>query len=75
MMGTIALYDSRGERQHSIYVAGIAEYGKNKFIKNFEKEIENIKNIYSDATYVGIADGAHTNWKFLELLSCDRMNG
>ena len=66
MVGSIALYDSKGERQHSIYVAGSPEYGKSKFIKNFEKEIENIKNIYPDATYVGIADGAHTNWKFLE---------
>lgn len=66
MVGTIALYDNEGERQHSIYVAGSPEYGKSKFIKNFEKEIENIKSIYPDATYIGIADGAHTNWKFLE---------
>ena len=57
---------NEGERQHSIYVAGSPEYGKSKFIKNFEKEIENIKSIYPDATYIGIADGAHTNWKFLK---------
>ena len=43
MVGSIALYDKKGERQHSIYVAESPEYGKSKFIKNFEKEIENIK--------------------------------
>ena len=66
MVGTIALYDNKGQRQHSIYVAGSPEYGKSKFIKNFEEEIEKIKGIYPNAKYVGIADGAHTNWKFLE---------
>ena len=63
MVGTIALYDNKGQRQHSIYVAGSPEYGKSKFIKNFEEEIEKIKGIYPNAKYVGIADGAHTNWK------------
>jgi hypothetical protein len=31
MVGTIALYDSDGERRHTIYIAAAPEYGKEKF--------------------------------------------
>ena len=31
-----------------------------------EREIERAKNRYPDAKLVGIADGAESNWKFLE---------
>jgi hypothetical protein len=66
MVGTIALYDKKGERQHSIYVGATPEYGKEKFYKRLEKEIEHIKRLYPKAKYVGIADGAKDNWTFLD---------
>jgi hypothetical protein len=66
MVGTIALYDKDGERQHSLYVGATPEYGKEKFLTRMEQEIKNVKKLYPKATYVGIADGAKDNWSFLE---------
>lgn len=66
MVGTIALYNKKGERQQSIYIGATPEYGKEKFLKRMEIEIENIKERYPKAKYVGIADGAKDNWTFLE---------
>ena len=65
MVGTISLYDAEGERQHTIYLGATPEYGKQKFLKRLEREIRQIKERYPDADYVGIADGAESNWKFL----------
>lgn len=66
MVGTIALYDGDGERQHTIYIGATPEYGKATFTERMEREIAHVKTQYPTATYVGIADGAHSNWKFLE---------
>jgi len=66
MVGTVSLYDSEGERQHTIYVGATPEYGKQKFLERLEREIHQTKTRYPDATYVGIADGAESNWKFLQ---------
>jgi hypothetical protein len=65
MVGTISLYDAEGERQHTIYLGATPEYGKQKFLERLEGEIKQIKERCPDANYVGIADGAETNWKFL----------
>ena len=65
MVGTISLYDAEGERQHTIYLGATPEYGKQKFLERLEREIGRTKERYPDATYVGIADGAESNWKFL----------
>jgi hypothetical protein len=65
MVGTISLYDPEGERQHTIYLGATPEYGKQKFLERLEREIRQIKERYPDAAYVGIADGAESNWKFL----------
>lgn len=65
MVGTISLYDSEGERQHTIYLGATPEYGKQGFLERLEREIRQTKARYPDATYVGIADGAESNWKFL----------
>jgi hypothetical protein len=67
MVGTIALYNKKGERLHTTYVAANPEYGKETFIKRMEKEISQGKKIYSKSTFVGLADGAKDNWPFLEL--------
>jgi len=66
MSGTIAFYDKSGERLHTNYIAASPEYGKAKFFERMSREIERIKGKYPKAHYVGIADGASSNWKFLE---------
>jgi hypothetical protein len=66
MVGTIALYDSEGERLHTTYVAAAPEYGKEKFKERLTREIERTNELYPAALKIGIADGAHDNWEFLE---------
>ncbi|UXE64593.1 MAG: ISKra4 family transposase [Woronichinia naegeliana WA131] len=66
MVGTVSLYDSEGERQQTIYLGAAPEYGKKSFLERLEREIERAKNRYPEAKFVGIADGAESNWKFLE---------
>jgi hypothetical protein len=65
MVGTISLYDIEGERQHTIYLGATPEYGRQRFLERLEREIQQTKDRYPSATYVGIADGAESNWKFL----------
>lgn len=66
MVGTIALYDATGERQHTIYIGATPEYGKASFLERLEREITRTKTRYPQAIYVGIADGAESNWRFLK---------
>lgn len=66
MVGTISLYDGEGERQHTIYLGATPEYGKKRFLERLEREIKLTKDRYPHASYVGIADGAESNWKFLK---------
>ncbi len=65
MVGTIAFYGKDSNRLDTIYLSAPPEYGKTKFITAFENEINNIKSIYTNQDYVGIADGAKDNWTFL----------
>ena len=65
MVGTISLYDHQGERQHTIYIGATPEYGKARFLERLEREIERTKARYPTAIYIGIADGAASNWQFL----------
>jgi len=66
MVGSISLYDEKGERIHTTYLAQSPEYGKETFYRDFTKEIETIKRAYPGKTCVGVADGASDNWKFLQ---------
>jgi hypothetical protein len=66
MVGTIALYDSKGERLHTTYLAATPEYGKATFLGRLEHEIGRAKSNYPNALTVGIADGALCNWEFLD---------
>jgi hypothetical protein len=66
MAGTVSLYDTEGERQHTIYIGATPEYGKSRFLERLEREVQRTKQAYPGATYVGIADGAEANWRFLE---------
>jgi hypothetical protein len=65
MVGSITLY-SHGERVHSTYIGAIPEHGKATFYERMEREIQHVKDILPEATYVGIADGAKGNWDFLK---------
>jgi hypothetical protein len=66
MVGTISLYDALGERRHTIYIGATPEYGKANFMERLEREIQRTKASYPQATYIGIADGAASNWQFLK---------
>jgi hypothetical protein len=65
MVGTLAFYDRRGERLHTVYLAATPEYGKAKFLGHLEAEIGRARSKCPEAHYVGIADGAKGNWEFL----------
>ena len=65
MVGTFALYDQNGERLHTTYVAAAPEYGKKTFYEKMDLELGAIKDVYPDVRYVGVADGAPDNWKWL----------
>lgn len=66
MVGTISLYDKKGERLHTIQIGATPEYGKETFYQRFDRELEHIKGRYPKATYIGIADGAKGNWSYLK---------
>jgi len=65
MAGSISLYNSEGERLHTICIGAAPEYGKEKFRTRFVRELDRVKSIYSDIPYVGLGDGAKDNWTFL----------
>lgn len=69
MVGTISLYDSQGERQHTTYIAASPEYGRETFLLRMQREVEQVKRLYPQAHYQGLADGAQENWTFLEPLT------
>ena len=66
MVGNISFYDLEGERLHTIYIGEAPEHGKSTFFKRLEHEINQTKQKYPDVQYLGIADGAKSNWTFLE---------
>jgi hypothetical protein len=65
MVGTIVLYDAEGQRQHTLYVAATPEYGKATFLARLARELDRVKAAYPQATYLGLADGSESNWRFL----------
>jgi len=66
MCGTIALFDGKGNRMHTIYTAASPEYGKETFLNKLDVEIKRIAQIFPKATLIGLADGASNNWSFLK---------
>jgi hypothetical protein len=66
MVGTLALYDEDGKRLHTTYVAQAPEYGKETFFAKMDREVEIMKGRFPEARWVGIADGAHSHWPWLE---------
>lgn len=66
MVGSLSLYAPDGERLHTLYVGEAPEYGKATFKHRMEREIARVKAYYPEALYLGLADGAASNWAFLE---------
>lgn len=66
MAGALSLYDAEGDRQYTIYLAAAPEYGKAEFKQRMEREIVRLKQRFTGALYLGIADGTACNWSFLE---------
>lgn len=66
MAGTISLYDALGERLHTVYLGAPPEYGKEAFYAMMEREIVRYKRRYPEAYWLGVADGAHDQWAWLE---------
>src|SRR5512143_693116 len=65
IVGTMALFDAAGERQHTLYVAVTPAYGKPTFFARLERELTRVKAAHPQATVIGLADGAESNWRFL----------
>lgn len=66
MTGTVTLYNKKGERLHTTYVAASPEYGKETFLEKLENVILKTKTNFPTELTVGLADGARDNWPFLE---------
>lgn len=66
MVGTISFYSAKCERMYSIYAGCAPQYGKQTFDTVMDIELLKVKALYPEVTYVGIADGAKDNWRYLE---------
>lgn len=66
MVGTIALYDRMGERLHTTYIGAAPELGRETFLRRLEKAFQGVRAQYPRALAMGLADGAPSNWDFLE---------
>ena len=66
MVGTLSCYDKDGTRLHTIQIGATPEYGKASFYQRFERELDRLKQEFTEASFIGVADGAHSNWTYLE---------
>jgi hypothetical protein len=71
MVGSLSLYDRKGERRHTIYVAATPQYGKETFYRRMAREIEHVRQLYPQAHLSGVADGSEDNWTFLRCYTDD----
>lgn len=69
MTGTIGFFDKQGERLHTMYFGAAPEYGKATFFEKMGAEVIKVKELFPSSVYIGLADGAPENWKFLEPLT------
>jgi hypothetical protein len=66
MCGTIALYDSKGQRLTTEYLGTMPESGKACFTERFTTRVAQVKAQYPRARHVVLSDGATWNWQLLE---------
>jgi hypothetical protein len=65
MCGTIALYDSKGQRLATEYLGTMPESGKGQFTTRFTTQVAQVKARYPRARHVVLSDGATWNWQLL----------
>lgn len=65
MVGTVSLYDNKGERLHTVYLAASPQYGKQRFFRRLDREMAHVKHLYPQAQYTAVADGAADHWSYL----------
>ncbi len=67
--GTIFLLDAEGERLVTLRHGRMPESKKVSLTEWLEAELKRMKELYPKAIFVGIADGAHENWRILSALA------
>lgn len=65
MCGSISFYDVDGSRLHTIYKGCAPQHGTEAFQNLMDWEVSRVKEKYPNLPYIGLADGAATNWKHL----------
>lgn len=65
MCGTISLYNKKGERLHTAYIAASPEHGKETFHARMSRAIERTIKRFPLARKTGLGDGAPDNWTYL----------
>ena len=58
---------------HTTYIAASPEYGREIFLARLRREVEQIKRLYPNAHYQGLADGAPENWTFLNSVTATQI--
>jgi hypothetical protein len=66
MCGTIALYDTTGQRLATTYLGAMPESGKGQFTERFTRQVAQLQARYPRARHVVLSDGATWNWQWLE---------
>jgi hypothetical protein len=65
MVGTVSLYSKAGERLHTTYIGAAPEAGRETFLKRMNRAIGQARATYPKALFIGLADGAPSNWEYL----------
>jgi hypothetical protein len=65
MVGTFSGYGKDTNRLFSIYIGAAPDKGQEQFYDNVSHEWEKLKLKIPNAKTQGLADGAASNWKFL----------
>ena len=75
MVGTIALYDSAGQRLETIYLGQAPQMGKADFLERLDAEWQRVCQCYPQIQRLGLSDGARdyepwlaqrTDWQILD---------
>jgi hypothetical protein len=65
MCGNLSYYNQNGDRFHTTYVGHSPESGKESFYNLLSAEVSEAKKKCKNAKFIGIADGASSNWTYL----------
>ena len=66
MCGSLSCYNLEGQRIYSVYIGNGPQHKKHTFNAHFTHEINQIKAIFPDVKYIGLADGAPDGWTYFE---------